>query len=100
LLCITLITEMKTIGDGGNFGGGNFGGGNAAGGNNFNAARDNPSAGIRRDTSDFGGSKLFIPGGGFQTKQSKANDMNWDEDDMMGGGLPKRPAPPEEDAPF
>jgi replicative DNA helicase len=77
-------------------GGGNFGGG----GGNFNAPRDNPSAGIRRDTSDFGGSKIFLQADGFQTKQSKANDMNWDEDDMMGGGLPKRPAPPEEDAPF
>lgn len=42
---------------------------------------DNPAAGIRgRDTSDFGGSKLYVPGG-FQTLQSKANDVNWDDDD-------------------
>src|SRR6202000_1307862 len=41
---------------------------------------DNPSAGIGRDTSEFGGSKLFIPPG-FQTRSSKANDVNWDDDD-------------------
>lgn len=83
----------------GNSGGGpsNFSGG---GPDNFAPPRDNPSAGIRRDTSDFGGSKLLIPSGGFQTKQSKANDMNWDEDDIMRGGPTKRPPQPEEDAPF
>ncbi len=63
-------------------------------------AGDNPAAGIRRDNSDFGGSKLFVPGG-FQTMPSKANDVNWDDDDM--GGPPafrKKPGQPDEDAPF
>jgi replicative DNA helicase len=83
---------------GGNHGGGNQG--NGGGGNNFAGQRDNPSAGIRRDTSGFGDSKLFIPGGGFQTKQSKANDMNWEDDDLMGGGSTKLPPKPDEDAPF
>ncbi|MBS1628995.1 MAG: replicative DNA helicase [Bacteroidetes bacterium] len=40
----------------------------------------NPQAGIPRDTSGFGGSKLFIPGG-FQTLPSKANDISWDDDE-------------------
>jgi replicative DNA helicase len=83
---------------GSNHGGGNLG--NGGGGNNFAGQRDNPSAGIRRDTSGFGDSKLFIPGGGFQTKQSKANDMNWEDDDLMGGGNTKLPTKPDEDAPF
>jgi len=84
---------------GGAPGGFNAGGGNN-GGNNFAGPRDNPSAGIRKDTSGFGDSKLFIPGGGFQTKQSKANDMNWEDDDMPGSGHIKRPPQPDEDAPF
>jgi replicative DNA helicase len=82
----------------GSFGGGGGGGfdGGAGGG-----SKDNPQAGIRRDPSEFGGSKLFIPGGGFQTRSSKANDVNWDEDDMSGGGAPfKKTPPPDEDAPF
>jgi replicative DNA helicase len=98
---------------GGNQGGGNQGGGHGGhgGGNNHGGfggggntpppgRKDNPSAGITRDTSEFGGSKLFIPGGGFQTKQSKANNMSWDDDEMPGLGAPKRPLPPDEDAPF
>ncbi len=62
---------------------------------------DNPAAGIRRDTSDFGSSKMFIPSG-FQTMQSKANDVNWDDDDMGGPGstFKKRPGLGDEDAPF
>jgi replicative DNA helicase len=65
------------------------------------APSDNPAAGIRRDTSDFGGSKMFIPGG-FQTMQSKANDVNWDDDDLGGPGsaFGKKPRPGDEDAPF
>ena len=61
---------------------------------------DNPSAGIggSRDTSEFGGSKLFIPGG-FQTMPSKANDVNWDDDDP-NFNLPKKSNRPDEDAPF
>ncbi len=65
------------------------------------APTDNPAAGIRRDTSEFGGSKMFIPGG-FQTMQSKANDVNWDDDDLGGPGstFGKKPKPGDEDAPF
>ncbi|MCF8451229.1 MAG: replicative DNA helicase [Taibaiella sp.] len=85
---------------GGGAGGGNSGGSFGRGGGKPEPPKDNPSAGIKRDTSDFGGSKLFIPGGGFQTKQSKANDMNWDDDIMPGSGGSKRPPTPEEDAPF
>jgi len=77
-------------------GGNNSGGG---GGGNNNPAKDNPSAGIRRDTSEFGGSKLFIPGGGFQTLQSKANNMSWEDDDMPGASPLKTP-PADEDAPW
>lgn len=85
---------------GGGAGGGNSGGSFGRGGGKPEPPKDNPSAGIKRDTSDFGGSKLFIPGGGFQTKQSKANDMSWDDDIMPGSGGSKRPPTPEEDAPF
>ncbi|MEI8279129.1 MAG: replicative DNA helicase [Bacteroidota bacterium] len=69
--------------------------------NNFNTPQDNPSAGIRRDPSEFGGSKLYVPGGGFQTKQSKANDMNWD-DDMPGNQPPggKKRDSFDDDTPF
>jgi replicative DNA helicase len=76
------------------------GGNNSPGGGAPGPAKDNPSAGIRRDTSEFGGSKLFIPGGGFQTLQSKANNMDWDDDDMSGSAPAKRPAPPDNDVPF
>jgi replicative DNA helicase len=87
----------------GNFGGGNFGGG----GGGFTPAPpspgDNPSAGIRRDRndmSDFGGSKMFIPGG-FQTMPSKANDFNFDDDLPPSSPFIKRPNQgPDEDAPF
>ena len=60
---------------------------------------DNPAAGIRRDNSDFGGSKMFIQNG-FQTMQSKANDVNWEDDDMGGNTFKKKPKQDEEDAPF
>jgi replicative DNA helicase len=74
------FVDLEDNNFGGGFGGGgNFGGGSGGGG--FMPSNDNPQAGIRRDPSEFGGSKLFIPGGGFQTMQSKANDMNWDDDD-------------------
>jgi replicative DNA helicase len=75
----------------GGFGGGNFGGGGGnsgfdrPSGGNFRPLNDNPQAGIKGrnqpDTSEFGGSKMFIPGG-FQTMPSKANDYNFDDDDM------------------
>ena len=77
------------------FGGGSGGGGNFGGG----APKDNPQAGIRRDPSEFGGSKLFIPNGGFQTLPSKMNDTNWDDDDMGPGPFKKNPAQ-DEDVPF
>lgn len=58
--------------------GGGFGGNNGGG---FTPPQgDNPMAGIRRDPSEFGGSKMFVPGG-FQTLPSKANDYRFDEED-------------------
>lgn len=85
--------EDEGFGFGGFGSGGNFGGG----GQPFNPA-DNPRAGLKnRDTSDFGGSKMFIQGG-FQTLPSKASNYNLDDDDF------NRPsAKPEEgfeDTPF
>jgi replicative DNA helicase len=77
-------------------GGGNNNGGNSGGGP---APKDNPQAGIRRDASEFGGSKMFIPGG-FQTRSSKMNDANWDEDNMGGPAGFKKAPPPDEDVPF
>ncbi len=65
------------------------------GGGGFQPFNDNPQAGIRRDPSEFGGSKLFIPGG-FQTLPSKANDVNWDDDDH--GPSPRQTD--DEGAPF
>ena len=88
------FVDMDDNGDSfGRGGGGNFGGGNSG-------PKDNPQAGINRDTSGFGGSKLFIPQGGFQTMQSKVNDVNWDDDDMSGGAPFKKPNPADEDVPF
>ncbi len=82
-------------------GGGGFNGG-GSGGNQGGPTppRENPSAGIRRDTSDFGGSKLYVPASGFQTLQSKVNDTNWDDDDFGSGTPFKKTPPPDEDAPF
>lgn len=64
-------------------------------------APDNPSAGIRKDTSDFGGSKMYITEGGFQTLQSKANDQTWDDDDLNDPSF-RKPFKKgnDEDAPF
>jgi len=42
---------------------------------------------------------MFIQGGGFQTLQSKANDMNWDDDDHMNPPFKKGNTPPD-DVPF
>jgi replicative DNA helicase len=69
-------------GGGGNFGGGgNYGNGGGNGGGGFQKG-DNPQAGLRnRDLSDFGGSKMFVPGG-FQTLPSKANNFSYDDDDI------------------
>lgn len=72
----------------------------------FKPMADNPQAGIRRDASGFGDSKLFIPGG-FQTMPSKANKVNWDDEDPggnpnQGKGLGNRfnADPMDEEAPF
>lgn len=85
----------------GGFGGGNFGGG--GGGFMPPTPGDNPGAGIRgrdRDTSDFGGSKMFIPSG-FQTLPSKANDFNFDDDTPMPPSpVRQRPMPEDDDTPF
>jgi hypothetical protein len=76
----------------------------------FKPINDNPQAGIRRDASGFGDSKLFIPGGnagGFQTMPSKANKVNWDDEDLgntpnkgkgLGGNFSIDPM--DEEAPF
>jgi replicative DNA helicase len=82
-------------GFGGFGGGGNFGGGGAGGG----FTPDNPMAGIRRDPSEFGGSKMFIPGG-FQTLPSKANNVNYEEDDDMSPPFKKPSQDLDEDIPF
>jgi replicative DNA helicase len=86
-----------------------FGGGGAGGGGGFNPQQmDNPQAGIRRDSSGFGDSKMFIAGG-FQTMPSKANNVNWDGDDYDQEPPPpgfKKPGsslnnnPLDEEAPF
>lgn len=79
-----------------NFGG--FGGGGGDFGGFTPPQGDSPQAGIKgRDTSEFGGSKMFIPGG-FQTMPSKASDFNPDDDEF----LPPKPrdAGDEEDTPF
>ena len=84
-----------------NAGGGNFGGG--GGGGNFGGgapSKDNPQAGIRRDTSDFGGSKIIVTPGAFQTLQSKVNDTNWDDDDFGSGTPFKKNPPSDDDVPF
>lgn len=76
-------------------GGGNIGGGN----------HDNPQAGIRKDfdPSQFGGSKMYITPGGYQTLSSKASSVNFDEDDDMGFKSTfkkKNDTPPDESVPF
>ena len=84
-------------------GSGGFGGGGAtlddfdraSGG--FKPRGDNPQAGIRRDPSEFGGSKMFIPGG-FTTLPSKANNINTDDDDIAPPF--KQSGNTEDDVPF
>jgi len=73
---------------------------------NFKSLGENPQAGIRKDSSGFGDSKLFIPGG-FQTMPSKANKVNWDDEDpnnnpTKGKGLGNQFGgdPLDEEAPF
>src|SRR5690606_20463143 len=80
--------DDDSFGGFGGFGGGNFGGSGGFGGNQGNSPTgfnpgDNPQAGLRnRDLSDFGGSKMFIPGG-FQTLPSKANNFSYEDDDDL-----------------
>lgn len=84
-------TNFGGFGNGGDFGGGGSGG--------FTPPKgDNPFGGIRdRDTSDFGGSKMFIQGG-FQTLPSKANDFSFDDDEQFPPSqLPKGPKPDDDD---
>ncbi len=64
-------------------------------GGGFEPFNDNPQAGIRRDPGEFGGSKMFIPGG-FQTMPSKANNVSWDDED---GDANAAPRPQEDDEP-
>jgi replicative DNA helicase len=78
----------------------NFGGNFAGGFTQFNPGA-NPQAGIRRDPSEFGGSKLFVPSSGFQTLPSKANDVNWEDDDPNSPPFKKNNKPNNnEDIPF
>jgi replicative DNA helicase len=63
------------------------------------ARRDNPNAGISKDVSGFGGSKLFIPGG-FQTLPSKANDMKWDDEENNNQSFNKNNSNDDEEQPF
>ena len=63
---------------------------------------DNPHAGIKgRDNSDFGGSKMYIQDG-YQTLGSKANDVNFDENDISMPSKSQGPpsAPDDDDPPF
>lgn len=88
--------EEEGFGGFGGFGGGNnFGGGKPP----FNPA-DNPRAGLKnRDTSEFGGSKMFIQGGGsFQTLPSKANNFSFDDEDFSRP--PQKPQEGMDDVPF
>ncbi len=84
---------------------GGFGGGDFGGGGNMPPAPpmgDNPHAGIKgRDNSDFGGSKMYIQDG-YQTLGSKANDVNFDENDLSMPSKPQGPpsAPDDDDPPF
>jgi len=63
----------------------------------------NPQAGIRKNYDDFENSGLEITSG-FQTMQSKANDMSFDDDDFKSKSKLKGGAPPpdfdDDDAPF
>lgn len=70
---------------------------------NFGA---NPYAGMRQESGFDNGSGIRIEPGAFQTLQSKANDMNFDEEDWdtpsgSDSGLRNPPSPEEdEDMPF
>lgn len=63
---------------------------------------DDPAAGIRKHPDDFGNSKLIMSQG-FQTMQSKANNMDFDDDEFNQGKSKLKgfkPPPEDDDAPF
>jgi replicative DNA helicase len=92
---LRFIKEYQKFVDMEDEGFGGFGGFGGGGGGNTPFNPDNPHAGMRnRDTSDFGGSKMFIQGG-FQTLPSKANNYNFDDEDFN-----RPPQKPDEDVPF
>lgn len=63
-------------------------------GEDFSFQMDNPNAGLRRGYDDFNSSGMS---GGFETKQSKLNNMNFDSD---GFSLGNNDFGSDEDAPF
>jgi replicative DNA helicase len=71
------------------------GGGGGGGGN------DDPQAGLRKHHDDFGNSKLIVTQG-FQTMQSKANNMDFEDDEFAPKSKLKgsKPPPEDDDAPF
>lgn len=62
---------------------------------------DDPSAGIKKHPDDFGNSKLIL-NQGFQTMQSKANNMDFEDDEFGPKSKLKgyKPPPEDDDAPF
>lgn len=99
---VRFIKEYQKFTDMPNDSFGGFGGFGGGSGGVTPSPGDNPQAGIRgRDTSDFGGSKMFIQGGGgYQTLPSKANDFSLDDDDLIPPSKFNRPKPEDDDAPF
>lgn len=99
---VRFIKEYQKFTDMPNDNFGRFGGFGSGGGGFTPSPGDNPQAGIKgRDTSDFGGSKMFIQGGGsYQTLPSKANNFSLDDDDLIPPSKFNRPKPEDDDAPF
>lgn len=63
---------------------------------------DDPGAGPKKSPDDFGSSKLMVTQS-FQTMQSKANNMDFDDDGFSGGKSKLKgykPPPDDDDAPF
>lgn len=62
---------------------------------------DDPSAGIKKHPDDFGNSKLIVTQS-FQTMQSKANNMDFEDDEFTPKSKLKgyKPPPEDDDAPF
>jgi len=86
----------------GGSGGGGFSGGSGGGSSFTGGGFDDPNAGIKKHPDDFGNSKLIITQG-FQTMQSKANNMSFDDDEFSSGKSKLKgykPPPEEDDAPF